>query len=1130
MALKFIFGGSGSGKSHYLYQKITEEAGKNPGLSYLVLVPEQFTMQTQKDLVMMSRTRGIMNIDVLSFVRLAHRVFEETGKGAFPLLDDEGKSLVLCRIGGELADRLTVLGGNMKRQGYISEVKSVLSEFMQYGVREEQLSQVIEEELPGSSLSYKLQDLRLLYRSFLEYLEEKYITKEELLDVLAEAAGESSLLARSTVVLDGYTGFTPVQNRLLGELMKVCRDVIVTVTIDGRENPYAFVHPFQLFAMSKKTASSLTEIADRQHVKTEELKFFKDQTFPRFKNSPALAFLEHNLFRPGRTAYRGSQDQIEIHVAADPEAEAEAAARKVRRLVRTEGYRYRQIGVIVSNMDVYGNYLKRAFSRYDIPVFLDQKRSILLNSFVEYIRSLLAMPAESFSCDSVFRFLRAGYHSFSRESLDDLENYCIALGIRGYKRWQQRWIRRYGGMTEEELEQMNHMRVLFVDKLEPLMFVLRQRNKTVRDITEALYDFLAAEHLQEALKRQEEWFQEEGENALAREYAQIYGIVLELFDKFVELLGDERVSLQEYRELLDAGLTEAKVGVIPPGIDQVMAGDMERTRLKDIRALLFLGANDSFLPGSLIRTGLLSERDVQAFEKERIALTPGSREQAYVQKYYLYLNLTKPSEKLCIFYSRAAADGRSARPSYLVQDLKKLFPDLKITDEDLLGLKEQELSERKGMSALIEGLRMQSEKAGGAWMELYSWYKSRKEWADRLAAVLEAGFYVRPRDAITEAAARRLYGDRPLESISRMERFSACAFAHFLNYGLKLKERQVYEFQAVDLGNVFHGAIERYSRKASAAPGGWTGLGRQDQDRLCRESVEEAVTDYGNSVLYSSARNSWMITRITDMMKRTVWALTEQLKAGDFQPESYELRFEAGKIDRVDVCEDGDRVYVKVIDYKTGRTAFDLSLLYGGLQMQLWVYMEEALQITARKHPAKETVPAGIFYYHIQDPFVEAQEDPEKIREAILKELRPDGLVNLEGDSLFHLEHRTQGDSLAVPVSFKKDGGLSARSKAMSGENFRMLGSFAKAKAKEVHGRIAAGEALVHPYRYGNRTACDACIYRHICGFDSTLPGYSYREISRMKPDEVLLRIRSRQEEQIEEKRPDGKAERKERS
>ena len=619
MSLQFIFGPSGSGKSYELYQSVIKESMEHPKQKFLVLVPEQFTMQTQKDLVAMHPRHGIMNIDVLSFGRLAYRVFEETGGGNLPVLDDEGKNLVLRKIAGDYEDQLSVLRGNMKKLGYISEVKSVISEFTQYDIGEEEIDQVMEAAGENSRLYFKLQDLKILYRGFREYLESRYITKEELLDVLSREVERSEMLKNSTVVLDGFTGFTPVQNRLLLELLKYCRKLCVTVTMDEREDPFTYRHPYQLFALSKHMVTGLTELA--RQAKTEILTpvYLYGQPVRRFLDNPSLAFLERNLFRYRKNAGEaenicpGEDQAVGIHVARNPRAEAMAVAGQIRSLVRKEGYRYREIGVIVSDMSAYGDYLKQAFEVYEIPVFMDQKKSILLNPFVEYIRSLLSMAEQNFTAESVFRFLRTNLSGFTMEETDALENYVIGLGIKGYKRWQERWIRRLKDTTEEDLEVFNHCRVRLVEKVDGLLYVLKQRKKTVRDITMALYEFLVQEELQKKLKVQEEAFQERGEQALAREYAQIYRIVIELFDKFVELLGEEPVSLKEYEKLLDAGLEEAKVGVIPPRPDQVVAGDMERTRLKDIKALFFVGANDVYLPGNLLRTGLLSERDRARF-------------------------------------------------------------------------------------------------------------------------------------------------------------------------------------------------------------------------------------------------------------------------------------------------------------------------------------------------------------------------------------------------------------------------------------------------------------------------------------------------------------------------------------
>ncbi len=1106
MPLKFVFGPSGSGKSSYLYQHVIQESMKYPERNYIVLVPEQFTMQTQKDLVMMHERKGIMNIDVLSFARLAYRVFEETGGGGLPVLDDEGKNLILRKIAGDYESELKMLGGHMKKQGYISEVKSVISEFTQYDIGEDEIERVMESAGESSRLYYKLADIRLLYRGFTDYLREKYITKEELLDVLSREVEKSERLKNSTVVLDGFTGFTPVQDRLLGELMRHCREVIVTVTMDRRENPYVYEHPYQLFALSKQMVTSLLQIAKQNKIPVEEPVELYDHVPWRFKEQEALAFLEKHLFRYGAGAYEKEQEQVKLHLAKNPREEAYAVAEQVRRMMREDGYRLRDIGVVVSDMDVYADHLKQAFIKYDIPFFMDHKRSILLNSFVEYIRSVLHMAEQSFSYESVFRFLRTNLAGFTYEEIDELENYVIGLGIKGYKHWQEKWTRKLKGMAQEDLDKMNHYRRQLVEKVDGLIYVLRQRRKTVADITRAIYEFMVQENLQVRLAEQEELFKAKGELALAREYAQIYRIVIELFDKFVELLGDEEVSLSEYCKLLDAGLEEARVGVIPPEVDQVVIGDMQRTRLKDIKALLFAGANDVYLPGALLRTGLLSELDREKFAREKLTLSAGGKEKAYVQKFYLYLNLTKPSEKLNIYYSKVSADGKSVRPSYLIQELQKLFPKLKVRDEERY-LKEQELTENIGFDRMIREFVQKRHETDGAWCELYSWYKKNPKWQEKVERFLEAGYYRKPLDALTEEAAKRLYGEEFETSITRMERFAVCAFSHFLTYGLGLREREEYDFQAADLGNVCHRALERFSYKVERETGDWLKLTEEQRNQYVEESVEEAIADYGNSILYSSSRNAYLIVRMKRMLEKTVWALTKQLAAGDFKPSAYEMRFANGKIDRVDTYEDGDCIYVKVIDYKTGSKSFDVTALYHGLQLQLMVYMDAALQLEQKKHPQKEILPAGVFYYRIQDPLIDRPKEGEE-QESILKELKPDGMISLEKEVLEHLDHCMVGESSVIPVKYNKNGSLSKSSKAASAQDFYLMMKYAVNKVEEIRQKILSGDVKVNPYRRGTETSCDYCSYRQICGFDTKMEGYRYREIDAMSVDKVIQAIK----------------------
>lgn len=1155
MSLQFIFGNSGAGKSHYLYEQIVKDSMEHPETNYLVLVPEQFTMQTQKDLCMAHPRQGIMNIDVLSFVRLSHRIFEELGKEDHRVLDDEGKNLILRKIAGKFEKDLKILKGNLKKQGYISEVKSVISEFTQYGIGLEELDAFLETLEPESYLYYKLSDIRTVYEGFEDYLADKYITKEELLDVLSDLVPESALLKNSVVALDGFTGFTPVQNKLLGELMKACKKVVVTVVMDEREDPFVYLHPYQLFAISKQMVTGLVKIAGEQKTMVEDPVYLYGKPVRRFQENPALGLLEERLFRyagKGRktaldavsaeegkdrtssaetadakkhgTSGMGSADcgknfaadSVSLHAVRNPKEEAEFVASQIRRLVREEGYRYRDMAVIASDMNTYAAHLEKAFDTFGIPEFMDHKKSILLNAFVEYVRSLLAMADENFSYESVFRFLRTGMSGFTREETDRLENYVIALGIRGYKKWQEPWVRPARGCTEEELELLNGLRVRFVEKLENLLFILRKRKKTVGDITLAVYEYFVQEKLQEQIRKQELLFQSMGELALAKEYSQVYRIVIELFDKFVELLGEEPVSLQEYRELLDAGLEEAKVGVIPPSLDQVVIGDVERTRLNNLKVLFFVGANDTFLPGNLGQGGLLSERDREKFTKQKLSLSPGAKEKTYIQKFYLYINLTKPSQKLYLSFGKVSSDGKALRPAYLIQDIRRLFPEITVSDEEMRTLSEQELTRDRGAAFVARGLRSRMQGLDGEWKELYTWY--RKQEPEGMDWILDAAFYRKEPDLLEKAAADRLFGEASRVSVTRLEQFASCAYAHFLTYGLRLSERELYQFESLDLGNIAHQSMERFARKAEEYRMDWTELTEELRERLIRESVEESIADYGNTVLFSSARNEYMITRITNLIRRSVWALTKQMAQGDFRPSGFELKFGSGKIDRIDTCEDDGNVYVKVTDYKTGMKSFDIMAFYHGLQMQLPVYLNAALELEKKKNEkgkdsGKEVVPAGIFYYRMQDPFVEKEADDQVLEGKLLKELRLDGLVNADDTVIEHLERGLSGSSNLIPVGRNKDGSLSKSSRALLPEDFALFLAFARKKEQELKDQMGEGHAEAAPYELNGSTGCDYCAYRGICGFDPRLDGYAYRSLENYSKEEVLEHIREEAEE-----------------
>ena len=1127
MSLQFVMGPSGAGKSHYLYQWVTTESQKHPEKRYLVLVPEQFTLQAQKELVMASPQKGMLNVEVHSFQRLAHRVFEEVGQDNHMILTDVGKNFVIRKVAGERESDLKVLGSNLKKIGYISEIRSIISEFTQYNIEPDTLDELLEKVSEHPSLYGKLQDIKVVYEEFRAYLKERYITGEELLGVLSEVSPKSQLLKDSVIVLDGFTGFTPVQNQLLKSLLNVCDKMLLAVTIDSRENPYVYQHPYQLFALSKQMVTKLVELARENGVLVEQPICLYDKPSYRFQNNEALGFLETNLFRYSKERYEGYQDNIEIRCAKSPREEVDFVAQQIRRLIRTKGYRYRDIAVIVTDLEAYARYVEKGFATYNLPIFMDYKRSILLNSCVEYIRSLLAMAEQNFSYDSVFRYLRTGFAGIETEDIDILENYVIALGIRGYKKWQEKWVRKTNFMTEEDLAHIDQIRETFIGSLTDIMEVLKKRQKTVGEITTELHAFFLRQELQKRVKEYQVRFEEQGDLALEKEYAQVYRIIIDLLDQFVELLGEEQVSLKEYSALLDAGLEEAKVGIIPPGLDQIVVGDVERSRLKDVKVLFLMGANDNYIPGNGASNGFLSEYNRRQLVEGGVTLAPGPKEKSYIQKFYLYLILTKPTDQVYLTYSKSLVDGKSARPSYLIADLLKMYEQLQV-GEVSRELLERELTENSAISYLIQGLQRKQEGLRGEWQELYTWYKKHPTWSRKIEQIINAAFYQKEDSILTRETARRLYGDILQNSVTRLEQFSACAYAHFLSYGLCLREREVYEFRAVDLGTLFHGAIEKFSYKLEKAGYQWTNIPHNIQETYIQESVEECIVDYSNSILYSSARNAYMITRLKRMLRRTVWALTKQLQKGNFVPKEYEISFGGregngatciplqdgasmrlrGKIDRIDICETDDKVYVKVIDYKTGEKAFDLGELCYGLQMQLVVYMNAAVEMQQKKHQGKQIIPAGLFYYRMKDPIVEKQATDAEVDNAILKELRPDGVLQNSEEVLGLLDRGFTGTSQVIPAARTQNGGLSKTSKVLSAEEFSLISAFAKKQVKDTGTKIFDGQAKAEPYELAGRTACDYCPYHSVCRFDEKLEGYDYRKLEKLGNAEALDQMR----------------------
>lgn len=1142
MSLQFVLGGSGSGKSTYVFDKIMERSMQEENRNFFVLVPDQFTMQTQMDFVTRHKRGGILNIDILSFSRLSHRILEETGGNREPVLDDTGKSLVLRKVAEELKEEVPVLGSNLKKLGYIHEVKSAISEFMQYGIDQEEIEKMLKFAGNRGGLYGKLKDLGVLYQGFNRYIQDKFITTEETYDRLALQLEKSKLIQNSVIVLDGFTGFTPIQNRVIEKLMTLADEMIITITMDKKELEQKENEEQQLFSLSKKTIKVMEKLAKDNKIEIKP-RIWMEGEGKRFEASPGLAHLEQNLFRYPYKSKGGNIEEIQIWETPTIESEVKYTCGEIRKLL-DQGYCYRDIAVITGDLGVYGSQIEEIFEEYEIPVFMDQTRSITLNPFIEYIRSAIQIQVKQFSYESMFHYLRSGMVDVDRETVDQLENYCLAFGIKGKRAWTNLfcaskedgtntsdYLKKQREKRQEELETLNNAR----DKIINELSVLKSGKQKVKKQIEQLYQFLTANECQKKLKAYEEYFDGIGDKAKAKEYAQIYRLVMDLLDQIVSLLGEEVLTWEEFGQILDAGFGEIQVGIIPQEVDRVVVGDMERTRLKQVKALFFLGINDGKIPKQSGTGGILSDIDREFLAEGEFELAPTPRQQMFIQKFYLYLNVTKPSHKLYLSYAKLNAEGKSMKPSYFIGSIKKLFPDLKtlvIEEKQWDGILTKSEGRTYGAKLLEQykrgQLSNQEEHVLMALLKVLKEEEGQRGWVEDL---LDSTFYVYENVKISKEAARVLYGAVIHSSVSRLEKMAACAYAHFLQYGLELKEREEFSFEAVDMGNIFHKILEIFAGKLATKNYTWIDFPLEEGREILKNALESYAISYGNTVLFSSARNAYAIEKMERILWRTVRTLQYQLQKGKFLPKNYEISFSAledldsvrinlsenekmylrGRIDRLDTYEEENNLYVKVMDYKSGEQQFQLAAFYYGLQLQLVVYLNAAMELQKKQNPDKNIVPAAFVYYHVSDPMVDGKEGitEEEIEQLVKKQLRVSGIVNSEPAVLQGLDKTHEEKSDVIPVEYKKDGSLSSRSSVMTGEEIETLQMFAHKKVEELGKEIKDGNIGISPSVFKDRDSCMFCQFKEVCSFDPKLQGYEKRELEDLDAETIWKEIRN---------------------
>lgn len=1125
MSVRFLLGASGSGKSRQIYNEIIQASIKEPERNFYLIVPEQYTMEAQRELVTMHPAGGMMNIDAIGMNRLAYRVFDELGISTGQVLEDFGKSMLIKKILCEQQDTLQVYGSYYDKLGFVDEMKSMMSEIFQYNIKQDTIDEIMEQIPEDSVVAGKMQDIRHIYEEFEAFAGERYIVAEQLVELLTRHVGQSKLVCGSSLYFDGFTGFTPVQLELVEKLMTCADDLTFSFTLDDRDQKYEHIKDYELFYLTKTTIKKLTEAAAAAGVEIESPVVLPGTINYRLGENRELFFLERNLFRSPYQKWKQPLERIHLTATGDAQDEIVFVASTIRRLVREEGYRYKDIAIVAGDLEQASHIYERVMDEYEIPVFIDANACLKANPCAETIRSVLAVLADDFSYDSVFRFLKAGMTDLSFEDIELLENYALKRGVRGYSRWNRAVSENYEKTSPVNVEEI---RQAFMKMFGDIRKVFADKKAVTKDYVEALYDFLLQIHMYEKLEARKNELYEENRINEGDAYGQIFEKTVRLFDKIAELLGDTKMSVKEFYEIVDTGLSDIEVGVVPPTVDRVLIGDITRSRLNHIKVLFFTSVNDGIVPKAPKKGRILSDRDRDILSDCGLELAPSDKQNSYIEQFYIYTILTKPSDHLYISYHKLSASLESMRPSYLLGRISSIFPSLQAEEYDAASCMPDTVNR-----SLRRILRTEEDDSEDAESRILTRILTEKGFARELTAIYKGRTYRNVAEQLPPETIALLYGRYLHASVSKLELYARCGFAYFLKYGLRLKEREMYQVDVRNVGVILHSVMEGlFKQVRDTRNNDWENFPEDERMLMVTELVNRAAEESAGDFFEDNARNAYMLQMIERMAQTSAGMLQKHIRLGSMKPGMLEKTFDSakdevgsylfelpnqirmsinGKIDRVDVEEEDGTVYIKVIDYKSSTRKLSLEEVLNGEQLQLVTYSAIAYEIEKMIYPDKNIQIAGLLYYSFDDPVIEIESseidtdteqpefsDQEKLDAERMEIMKLQGFVN-ESPAVIQKMDRTCNQSL--PVKLDKNGDIKKSENVVSADQIRTIMELTRENIEELGSQIAEGKIAIEPYKNKSNTGCDYCEFKNICHFDVKNGGNQYR-----RPDNEKLK------------------------
>lgn len=1123
MSVRFITGKSGVGKTNKIISEVIESSLlENASGHFLVIVPEQSTLNVQHTFVRKHPRHCLSNIEILSFGRLAYRLSDLLGVAGKTVISEVGKNMLIRKIVMSSPDKFPVLYGHIFKKGYVNELRGLLGEFSRYAVADSDFDTIIN-NVEETLLKHKLADCQQLYSDFNEAISKTYFSGDSLLDKLIEKADESSLLRESEIFVDGFYGFTPIQFKLIERLALTVKKLTINLTVDNELINQSELSEHHLYRESFETYKRLQSImSGHPHLEVQYDRVEKsgiDDTRNHLRNW--LYQYPYRVFNEKSQGYHLIQ-------AASVDKEVEYIRNSILHMIRDKGYRFCDVSILCGDIGRYRLKLEAALKQASIPYYIDNKRSILMNEVAGFLLSVVDMGRSNMSYNSVFSYLKSGYVALDETITDHTENYVLRYGIRGLKRWKKPFelkVPDFHGDNEEVLMQtllkeMNEQRELFIGPLEKY---LRSGAKTVREHIRALYEFMSDIHLDEKIEEKKIAFDRIHDFNKSREFNQLYSKVITLLEELHEIGGEDVIDYNAFYEILEAGLEQTELGNVPARMDEVLIGDLTRSRISDKKILYMMGVNEGLVPFLQEGVSLFSDRDRDVLSDKGFELAPSAKKNLVRDQFYIYLKVLTLTDMTFISYAMSDDEGKTARPAHLIYMLRKICPTMPVhygeqLEEERLPLYHPDIT----YDALIKGLSVTKDTESET---LYHWFDDNQDYTDKLSRAVQGKEHDVVSDILSSSMIQSMYKGEMINTVTRLEQYRRCPFAHFARYGLKAEERQNYEITMPQLGLVFHKVIELFSKRIIDREMSWHEITDTIRVAWIEELVDSVLADDSHQVFYDNARNQHRIQRMRQILNKTIKAIGYQITGGDFEPVSSEWQFmgedeavEAlnlqldnntrmkllGTIDRVDMVEDDGTKYLTIVDYKSGNQQFDIGDIYNGLQLQLMVYLNAAVEVKSAEMSEK-VIPAGVFYLKIDDPFIQGDMNDSDLEDvSVMKQFKLRGVVLNNDKVIKMLDKQFVKESHIIPVKRNNDGSLSKQSKVLDDDTLSAVQQYVNQETTRLGNGIVNGTIHPKPVKQGEMTACDHCLYKSVCGFDDQVAGCSYDVLEKLSEDEVI--------------------------